>query len=967
MTPAHHPTPPTKRPALAVGPKLRKLLYVVFALFALLFANSAYLATITFLEWLTGNTYQNFVYLSMVLAHLVLGLLLIVPFLVFALLHMRNTSKRRNRRAVKVGYALLVASVVLLLTGLMLFRIEGFFDLKQPTARSVVYWLHVGSPLAAVWLYLLHRLAGPRIKWKAGLAYVGAVAATVLVMASLHTQDPREWHVEGPKEGEKYFEPSLARTATGNFISEDALMMDDYCRKCHPDVHQRWEQSVHRFSSFNNPAYLPSVRETRKVALQRDGNVQASRWCAGCHDPVPFFSGAFDDPQFDDVHHPTAHAGITCTVCHAVTHVNSNRGNADFTIEEPLHYPFAYSDNEILQWVNNQLVKAKPELHRKTFLKPEIHRSAEFCSTCHKVHLPFALNHYKEFLRGQNHYDSWLLSGVSGHGTRSFYYPPSAQTNCNGCHMPLKPSDDFGAKPFDDSGQLTVHDHTFPAANTGIAWLMNRPEALAAHKEILEDCMRVDIFGVKEGGGVDGEFHAPLRPQLPLLRPGENYLVETVIRTLKLGHHFTQGTVDSNEIWMDVTVRSGDRVIGRSGALDDEKEVDRWAHFVNVFMLDENGNRISRRNPQDIRVPLYNHQIPPGAGQVVHYELHLPDDLTDHVTIEVKLQYRKFDKEYMDFVIDALKEGDPPVRGHVPGEPYRNPLPIVTLATDVLTLPVSGVAAELPDQPPRDIPAWQRWNDYGIGLFLEGKAELRQAADAFSEVERLGRYDGPLNLARVLLREGRIDEAVDAVNRAAQYEDPAAPPWTLAVLAGEANRQQGRLVEAEENFRGALEMQDPARMFDFSRDYVVRNELGSTLFDRARAVRSESREDERVSLLKQAIETFERTLETDSENVTAHYNLALLNQQLEQFYQSRGDEPAAKRYGEAAARHRELHEKYKPDDNITERAIPLARRRYPAANHAAEALVIYPLQRPGAPGLPEDVQQPDNVTQVTPH
>ena len=199
---------------------------------------------------------------------------------------------------------------------------------------------------------------------------------------------------------------------------------------------------MHRFSSFNNPPYLASVTETREVALKRDGNVQASRWCAGCHDPVPFFSGAFDDPKFDTISHPTAHAGITCTVCHAITHVNSTRGNADYTIEEPLHYPFAFSDNAVLQWVNNQLVKAKPAFHKKTFLK-DFHKTAEFCSTCHKVHLPLELNHYKEFLRGQNHYDPFLLSGVSGHGARSFYYPPKAKTNCSGCHMPLKPSERF--------------------------------------------------------------------------------------------------------------------------------------------------------------------------------------------------------------------------------------------------------------------------------------------------------------------------------------------------------------------------------------------------------------------------------------------------------------------------------------------------------------------------------------------
>ena len=84
----------------------------------------------------------------------------------------------------------------------------------------------------------------------------------------------------------------------------------------------------------------------------------------------PFFAGRFDDPDYDDVRDPTAHAGITCTVCHAITNINSPRGNADFTIEEPLHYPFAFSENRLLQWVNQQLVKAKPSFHKRTFLKP---------------------------------------------------------------------------------------------------------------------------------------------------------------------------------------------------------------------------------------------------------------------------------------------------------------------------------------------------------------------------------------------------------------------------------------------------------------------------------------------------------------------------------------------------------------------------------------------------------------------
>src|SRR5262249_61416457 len=134
---------------------------------------------------------------------------------------------------------------------------------------------------------------------------------------------------------------------------------------------------------------------------------------------VPFFSGTFDDPNYDIIKDPTAHAGITCTVCHAMTHINSSIGNGAYTIDTPPHYPFAYSDNQVLQWINNQLVRAKPDFHKKTFLKP-FHKTAEFCSTCHKVSIPMALNHYKEFLRGQHHYDTFLLSGVSGGTSRAF-------------------------------------------------------------------------------------------------------------------------------------------------------------------------------------------------------------------------------------------------------------------------------------------------------------------------------------------------------------------------------------------------------------------------------------------------------------------------------------------------------------------------------------------------------------------
>jgi len=961
--------PQRKKYVRAVGPRLRILLYVVFALFAVLGANSVYLASITFLEWWRGLTYQNYFYMVMFGVHLALGLLIVLPVIIFGCIHIKNAHDRPNRHAVRVGYLLFAIALILLFSGVALMRFD-WFSIKDPRLRSPIYWAHVITPLLAIWLYILHRLAGPRLKWNIGGRWAFAVGVLVLGGVFMHSAHPKK-NEKGSAEGLKYFEPSFARTASGKFIPAQTLMMDDYCLKCHADAYKGWFHSAHHFSSFNNEAYLFSVNETRQVALHRDGNVKASRWCAGCHDVVPFFSGAFDDPNFDIRNHPTAKAGITCTACHAITHVDGTRGNAEYTIDEPIHYPFAYSSNAALQYVNNLLVKAKPEFHKKTFLKP-VMRSAEFCSTCHKVSLPAELTHYKDFLRGQNHYDTYLLSGVSGHNARSFYYPEKAQANCAGCHMPLKASQDFGANYFHPTNDTTrfIHDHLFPAANTGLAAIRKgvmerrsptRPEQPAnyghtgsetgatiseldsiinTHSNFLKGSLRVDIFGVREGGDISGKLIAPLRPQVPALKRGQTYLIEVVLRTLKLGHPFTQGTVDSNEVWVDASVTEradsavrAPRVLGRNGGLGAHKEVDPWAHFLNVFMLDRDGNRIDRRNPQDIFTPLYNHQIPPGAAQVAHYSFTVPDDARDSVTLDVKLNYRKFDTIYMNYVFG---------NGYTNGASFQvtNELPIVTIASDSITFAVDDTTKSAISNLQSAIPEWQRWNDYGIGLLLEGtdkgaeKGELLQAAEAFEQVEKLARYDGPLNLARVYFKEGRLDDAVVALQRAAKFNPPA-PRWTVAWLNGLVNKQNGYFDKAITEFRSILEdryEELDKRGFDFSLDYEVINELGQTLFERAKLERGD--EAEQRKWLLQAVERFKKALSIDSENVTAHYNLALI-------YERLGEQ-------ELAAQHRKLHERYRPDDNARDRAVAIARRRDPAADHAAQATVIYSLQRDGA-------------------
>ncbi len=1034
--PAAVTAPPRPKPQPyqpAIRPWLKPLLWATFAGFALLGATGVYLSGVTFLNWLRPETlYTTPFTFWMFLGHAGVGVAGVAPFLVFGLAHYATSRKRRNRKAVRRGLAVFALGILVIVTGLALFQFDGLPQLPTGTvSRSVVYWLHVVIPLACIAMYISHRKAGPRIKWGYGKAWAAVVVATLGAMAWFHGYDPRAAARQGSADGVKYFEPSNARTGDGKFIPAEALMNDKYCIQCHKDIYDSHLHSAHKFSSFNNPAYLFSVKETREMGMKRDGHVKSSRWCAGCHDPVPFFSGQFDDPKFDFEKHETGHAGITCVTCHSITEVHGPQGNAAFTIEEQQQYPFTYSENSLLQWVNAQMVKAKPEFHKKTMLKP-LHKTAEFCSTCHKVALPVELNHYKDFLRGQNHYDTFVLSGM-GNGSRSFYFPEKAKDNCASCHMPLQPSNDFGAKDFDGTGGRKVHDHRFPAANTGLFELLkNDPQyakmsagfdkTIRANADFLTDKkLRIDLFGVKNykpDGTVDDESLTVARPQLPELQPGKSYLIETVVRTLNIGHPFSQGTVDSNEIWVDFTAKADGKVIGRNGATknpDDTGAVDEWSHFINVHMLDRNGARIDRRNPQDIFTALYDHQIPPGAANVVHYKLDVPADVKGPVELTVRLRYRKFDQAYMEYVHKPLNRPIPK-------------LPIVDLCSDTVTLPVSGGPAVAKQESPIQ-PAWQRWNDYGIGCMLEGmplnpkKGELRQAEVAFKKLLTLGEKDavwhGHANLARVYIDLGQLNDAARSVTASGQC-DPPAPWWLQAWLSGQVQAQNtsspADLDAAAAEFAKIV---DPAnqpkeRNMNFTKDYVVLGRLGLVYFQRSQQETAGTATEK--EFLGKALDAYTRALAVDPEDVPSHDGLsrcyatlgvdapagggpvdgtaeevaglaatattggaterAAVAVKLADAVTALGRKPpdarlprlkplqAARAQVQAAytaeteptakaaqaialaSIHRELQALLKPDELAKSATMQAYRSKHPAHNAAAEAIVIYPTNRP---------------------
>ena len=463
-----------------------------------------------------------------------------------------------------------------------------------------------------------------------------------------------------------------------------------------------------------------------------------------------------------------------------------------------------------------------------------------------------ALNGYR-WMRGQDHYDGWYDSGVSGRAVRSFYDPPQPKA-CRDCHLPAYRSDEFGNK----KGYL--HDHVFPAANTALPFVRGDRETQKKIEEFLQNkVLTVDLFAIRRG---DGLF--VLGDRLPEVRPGETLDVEVVVRTRGVGHPYTNGTADSNETWVSLEAEGGARKFFRSGVLDEAGRLDAGADRLSTLVIDENGESMDRRQPQDIRVPLYNNGIGPGAARVVHYRLKVPEDAKSAITLSAGAHYRKFSRDYTTFSLGA-------------GHPS---LPVTTLARDTVTLHVtSSPVSRLRSPAPRGNAdsLWLRWNDYGIGLFLQG--DLKGAARAWTKAAELApeKPDGPLNRARAEIAEGRLADAKVSLAEAERRR----PGWgKTAFFRATVAKDEGRLEDAERDLQAVLEA--------FPLDRVAWNNLGLVYWLAGR--------------FPDAVAAYGKTLSIDPEDLNAHYNLMRV-------YRAMGD-------GKNADPHDAAYRKYKDDESI---------------------------------------------------
>jgi len=938
--------------------------------FVLLVLNSAYL-------WPFAE--PTLFYLGNLVLHMLLGLILAAACLVYLLRRFKSLSF-----AMRLGLILFLLSA---LPGIVLMKVGGMRPNRWLLHTHIAIAIPAAIVLATGFRALARRLSsGPyggasQFAWRSYL--VGLPMLIVLpvgVKTYQHyfpsptdriknpTTAPTSMYEEGAGQNSPFF-PSSANTTSGETIPSNFFMTSETCKRCHADIYEQWNSSMHHFSSFNNQWYRKSIEYMQDVV-----GTKPSKWCAGCHDHAVFFNGRFDTPIKQQINTPEAQAGLACTSCHSIVQVNDSVGNGGFVIEYPALHDMAASKNKFLQWAHDFLVEVDPEPHKKVFMKP-FHRQdvAEMCSSCHKVHLDVPVNAYR-WMRGFNDYDNWQASGVSGQGARSFYYPKESQ-KCVDCHMPLVDSKDFG----NVNGK--VHSHRFPAANTAV------PFANQDHKQLqtVIDFLRnkhvtVDIFALSAGKSARGsgesvvvkpsdslqlsssfavgeesesfgagagafsappaEIVAPLDRTSAVVRRGDSVRIDVVARTRTVGHFFPGGTVDAFDVWLELqAIDNKGKIVFWSGQAQDSGKgpVEPGAHMYRSYLLDEHGNPINKRNAWAARSVLYVRLIPPGAADTVHFRLRLPETAGDRIVLKAKLNYRKFawwntqwayagirDPLQGNFALDkGHDDGNWTFKGdlsQVSGTLKEIPnLPIVTMAEDEKQLLVVDRNGAIPEQKSKyqkeDL---LRWNDYGIGLLLQG--DLKAAEATFLRVTEIdpSYADGWVNVGRVRIQEGNTAGAQQVLRKALDLDGELAKSNYFYALT---LKTQGKYDEALLYLRKALAK--------YPRDRVVRNQAGRILFLKRHYA--------------EAIREFEETLRVDPEDLQAHYNLMLCHQGL-------GN-------SEQADREQKLYLRFKADESAQAITGPV-RLRHPEANNERQPIhehVSVPLNVPASKQPPKKV------------
>ncbi len=637
-----------------------------------------------------------------VLWHTVIGILMIIPVTWYLGRHWWLRFRAKFNHYQLLGYVSAATLIALFVSGFVL-TWQAAFQTRIDYAWDIVHII-VGIGFVVVLtvhtlMLWLRKVNAPR-----AMAALGAgkrsfltqfLAATVVPIVftagsaalwqevPINNEFPDDYSWKFGKD--KPFAPSLVRTESGWAYDPKTLSGSRSCGTsgCHSEILREWEPTAHRYSSSD-----VAFQAVQRLMLEDEG-AEATRYCAGCHDPIALLSGN-KNVNVEGLTSVGADEGVSCIVCHAITQTDV-RGNADYRITQPVRYIGEQKPGAVNKWLSDFLIRAYPQKHKETFAL-SLYKTAEYCAACHKQFIDEEVNKIG-WVQLQNQYDNWKNS--------RWYHEdePRKSISCRECHMPLVNSSDPAsgdAGDYNRSPDDGKHrSHRFLAANQVMPAMLKLPGA-NKHIELTEKWLRGEIEVPEiadkwtSGPVIRLELTGP-----DSVRPGEKVDVKVVVTNNKTGHGFPTGPLDIIRSWVELTVVDAQgRVIHESGKPDKQGKMNEDAMVFKAEGIDRYGKDIDRHNLWEMVGARFKRSLFPGMSDSDTFSFTCPGFLTpaapetksetlqqafeapggsEELRVAAVLNYQKADAVFLDQLFGA----DAGVR-----------TPVTRLAEDELTIRV---------------------------------------------------------------------------------------------------------------------------------------------------------------------------------------------------------------------------------------------------------------------------------------
>ena len=435
----------------------------------------------------------------------------------------------------------------------------------------------------------------------------------------------------------------------------------------------------------------------------------AGDFCLRCHAPAAWLAGRSEPPggsvdgcgligNLDD---PAADfSGVSCHLCHRMMVNDSPPPGEESVYYENGKYWIDDADcpgpdSEPCRWgpYDYSGPGEQPPPHAWAF--SSYHVDSDICGNCHNVSSP-ALTLIDETGTDtgiafpiERTFKEWQQSDFAPGGT-------SEQT-CQACHMEDAPGDPLYAcaqQQNNRAGELATH--RFAGGNT---WI---PEVLKGEYPALG---RADEFDATIAWAEDMLQNRSATVEVEDLggsRTGGALTADIRVTNLT-GHKLPTGYPEGRRMWLTVTARDGNSdVIFESGAYDaatgvltedaqakiyrvepgiwnlngtgecdiEDTEGNHLFHFVlnNCIVIDNRIPPLGFTGGTDLETRPVGYSYPetsPGSGilvnyDVTRYDIPVPVDAPDPITVEATLRFQVASKEYVEFLLDQAVDNSFP-------------------------------------------------------------------------------------------------------------------------------------------------------------------------------------------------------------------------------------------------------------------------------------------------------------------